>query len=877
MDWRGTSVIQKYTVVPKVPERLKPLLDIARNLWWVWSRNAVALFRRVDIDLWDECEHNPVQLLGSLDPERMLALSEDDAFLAHMESVADELKQYLASRTWYSRRQETSGDLEIAYFSAEFGIHECLPLYGGGLGILAGDHLKSSGELGLPLVGVGLCYQQGYNRQYLSSDGWQQELYPDNDFYNMPMTPMRDEDGEDVKIEVQILGRHVVARVWKIQVGRAVLYLLDTNLAVNDPDSRQITARLYGGDLEMRIRQEILLGIGGIRALYRLGHTPDVCHMNEGHSAFLALERIRMLMDRRQLSFEEAREALAASNVFTTHTPVPAGNDRFPPEMMENYFKDFVPQLGISMDTFLGLGRENPEDFSEDFCMTVLALRLAAYSNGVSELHGTISRRMWKRIWPAVPENEIPVAHITNGVHVHTWLSDEFGRLFDRYLGPRWQSDIADPRAWARVDEIPDSELWRAKERLRTRLVGFVRGRLHKQLERGGTTLRAKLRAAEEILDPDVLTIGFARRFATYKRANLILRDVERLKRILLDKDRPVQIVFSGKAHPQDHPGKEIIRQIVQLSRQEDFQHRIVFLEDYNMDIGRQLIQGVDVWLNTPLRPLEASGTSGMKSVLNGALTLSTLDGWWCEAYAGDNGWAIGNAEEHEDREYQDLTESTMLYDLLEQEVVALFYQRGPDDLPREWIARVKNSIRTCAPRFNTHRMVGEYFDRFYREAAAHSAMLTKDDFAVTKDLASWRREVAECWDECAILGVDANTSRELEVGSDLILSVRALLGRFPPEQVSVEVLFGTMDAAGEIAAGEPLPLDFTSAEGSVAVYTGAIPCQAPGRHAFAVRMVPFRSELPNKFTTGKVTWWSGSSAIPADSIHQRLSGATSK
>jgi starch phosphorylase len=857
-------VIQKYTVVPKVPDRLSPLLTIARNLWWVWNRNAVALFRRIDIDLWEECHHNPIQLLGTLHPERIAALADDEAFVAHMEGVAEELEQYLAAPTWYSRAFQDRSELRVAYFSAEFGLHECLPFYGGGLGILAGDHLKSSGELGVPLVGVGLCYQQGYNHQYLTTDGWQQELYPDNDFYNMPMTLLRDDQGKEVTVEVAVLGRRVTARIWKIRSGRTELNLLDTNLSCNHPDDREITARLYGGDLELRIRQEILLGIGGMRALHRIDYWPNVCHMNEGHSAFLGLERIRMLMQSARLTFDEAREGLAAGNVFTTHTPVPAGNDRFPAAMMEKYFKDYVPLLNLSMERFIGLGREDPTDTSEDFCMTVLALRLAAYSNGVSELHGKISRGMWKRIWPSVPESEIPISHITNGVHVHTWLSDEMGRLYERYLGPRWQADITDAKVWQRVDDIPDSELWRSKERLRGRLVSYVRHKLHQQLARAVTS-RAKRRAADELLDPESLTIGFARRFATYKRANLILRDPERFRRILLDKDRPVQFVFSGKAHPQDHPGKEIIRQISQLARSDELQHRIVFLEDYNMDIARQLVQGVDVWLNTPRRPLEASGTSGMKAVLNGGLTLSTLDGWWCEAYDGDNGWAIGDGEQPSDREHQDKTESTILYDLLEQEIIPLFYDRGPDGVPREWVARMKNSIRTCGPQFNTHRMLAEYLERFYLPASVHMSLLTKDDYLGARTLASWKKHVRDHWSETSIIATEADTSKELEVGNDLRLTVRVALGPFEPNEISVEVLYGTLDPQEEISANEPLPLSFVSREGSTAIFSGSIPCGEPGQHAFAVRMLPFRSELPNKFDTGKITWWSGNSGGPME------------
>jgi starch phosphorylase len=867
-------VIQKYTVVPRVPARLRPLLAVARNLWWIWNRNAVALFRRIDLDLWEHSGHNPILLLGTLHPARLRALVDDPAFLAHMDSVHDELEQYLASPTWYSRVYGAKLDTRIAYFSAEFGLHECLPLYSGGLGLLSGDHIKSCDELGLPLVGVGLCYQHGYARQYLSSDGWQHEFYPENDFYNLPLTLVRDADGQEVTAEVTVLGRRVDLRIWNLQVGRVSLFLLDSNVPSNDPQDRAITSRLYGGDLDTRIRQEIVLGIGGIRALHALGHEPTVCHMNEGHSAFLGLERIRLLMQRAGLTFAEAKEATAPASVFTTHTPVPAGNDRFPSDMIRSYFKDYVPLLRLSMDAFLGLGRENPEDAREDFCMTVLALRLASHSNGVSQLHGRISRRLWRRLWPAVPERELPITHITNGVHTHSWLSDELARLFERYLGPQWLDDPVNQTVWQRVEEIPDNELWRAKERLRDRLVSFVRQRLKRSL-RNVAAPNAKLMDADGVLDPEVLTIGFARRFATYKRATLILRDVARLKRLVHDRDRPVQLIFAGKAHPQDHPGKELIRHIAQLSKSDDFHRRVVFLEDYDIDVARHLVHGVDVWLNTPLRPLEASGTSGMKAAINGTLNLSILDGWWCEGYAGDNGWAIGNGEEHSDREYQDQTESTMLYDLLEKEVVPLFYRRGPDGVPREWIARMKSSIRTLCPRFNTNRMVEEYTERMYIPASIHAGMLQKDGHRGARSLAAWKDRVRQHWHEVSVLSVEADTSRELEIGSNLDLQVRVLLGSLAGDEVSVEVLYGPIDSQGEIVAGEALPMALGSTEGSVATFTGSIPCRAAGQHGFVVRVLPFRRELANKFETGLITWWSGNEAVPSEAVATRVSSAT--
>ncbi len=638
-----------FRVIPSLPASLERLRDLAYNLSWAWNHDAIDLFRRLDRDLWETTLHNPVLMLGTIRQERLEEVMADDGFMAHLERVGRDLDRYMQARnTWYSKNCPNGDGARIAYFSAEFGLTECLRIYSGGLGILAGDHLKSASDLGLPLVGVGLLYQQGYFRQYLNPDGWQQEQYPDNDFYNLPLTLERQLSGAPLTVEVEYPGRTVKAQVWRVQVGRVPLYLLDTNVEGNRPDDRDITDQLYGGDSDMRIRQEILLGIGGIRALEILGLRPTVCHMNEGHSAFLALERIRLLMQDCQLTFAEAREAAMAGNVFTTHTPVPAGIDRFHPDLIDQYFSGYYPRLGLSRHEFLGLGRMNPNDPNGYFCMAVLAMRLAYRINGVSQLHGRVSRQMWQEVWPQVPADEVPILGITNGIHPRSWISNDMAGLYDRYLGPRWSDRPADAKIWQQATRIPDEELWRTHERRRERLVTFARGRLRDHLEQQGGS-PSEIGHADEVLDPEALTIGFARRFATYKRATLLFRDLERLARILGDKDRPVQLIFAGKAHPQDNAGKELIRQIIHLARRQEFRNRIVFLEDYDMDVARYLVQGVDVWLNTPRRPHEASGTSGMKATANGGLNLSILDGWWDEGYTPDTGWAIGGGEEYRD------------------------------------------------------------------------------------------------------------------------------------------------------------------------------------------------------------------------------------
>jgi starch phosphorylase len=847
--------IRKFTVVPALPPRLEPLRRIAFNLWWSWDADAIALFRRLDRELWSRCGQNPVHMLGLIAQEHLERRQEDDGFVAHMERVAQALDDYMAETTWYDRWHGHEKSMKVAYFSAEYGVAESLPIYSGGLGVLAGDHLKSASDLGLPLVGVGLLYRQGYFRQYLNADGWQQERFPELDFYNMPIEKVRQPDGEPLRIQVQIGERTVTARIWRAQVGRVPLYLLDTNIEANDPRDREITARLYGGDLDMRIRQELLLGIGGLRALYALGIEPTVCHMNEGHSAFMALERARMLMHEDGVSFEDAQEATATGNVFTTHTPVPAGNDRFPPSLVRRYFEGYRQELGLSWDEFLGLGRENPANHDESFCMTVLAIKMADRSNGVSKLHGVVSRDMWKAIWPDLPVYEVPIYSITNGVHTKSWISGEMAQLLDRYLGPRWTRDPHDSSVWKRIDEIPSEELWRTHERRRERLVAFARRRLREQLGRRGSSPR-ELRLADEVLDPEALTIGFARRFAPYKRAVLLFRDVERLIRILSNRERPVQFLFAGKAHPADDRGKEFIRQIVHLIREGPLRRRVVFIEDYDIEIARYLVQGVDVWLNTPRRPLEASGTSGMKAAANGALNMSVLDGWWCEAYTGEVGWSIGQGEEYEDLEHQDDVESNAAYDLLEKEIIPLFYERSGDALPRKWIDRVKASMRSICPYFNTNRMVGDYAERCYRPAHRRAQALLADDLARARSLTEWKRRVRDNWGAIRIERVSDESERTMHVGDELRIHADVRLGGLSPEDVAVELYAGRLGPDDQMVEGHATRMQANGAHGDgLYTFEGVLSCRASGRHGYTVRILPRHEDLSHPYEMYVVKW----------------------
>ncbi|MFH1568003.1 MAG: alpha-glucan family phosphorylase, partial [Gemmatimonadota bacterium] len=676
--------ISTFRVVPDLPERLARLWDLSHNMWWTWSQETVRTLHELDAEGWRASGRNPLTFLSSLSQEQVVRLASDPHMADQIGRVLGLYDEYLTSPGWF-QRQCPDSKMRVAYFSLEFGLGESLPIYSGGLGVLAGDHLKSASDLGLPVVGVGLLYRQGYFRQVLNPDGWQLELYPE---LNQDQSPVRLEtypNGDPVVIEVSFPGGPVYARIWSVQVGRVPLYLLDANVQENSPEDRNLTAILYGGDREMRIRQEILLGIGGVRALEALGQRPTLCHMNEGHSAFLALERIRLVMEEHGLSFEAAREACAAGHIFTTHTPVAAGNDWFPAEMVERHLGQYRQELGLSHGELLGLGRTDPAAEHSDFCMTVLALRLSAHSNGVSRLHGEVSRRMWSSLWPRVAPREVPITHITNGVHTLSWISPHMAALLDRHLGDGWRRDPGDPTAWQGLQGIPEGELWGTRRTRRQTLVDYARYHLSNQFRRQGVP-QARAEQLLKGLDPEALTIGFARRFATYKRGSLVLRDTKRLAALLTAPGRPVQLLFAGKAHPHDHAGKELIRDIVSLSRRPPFAGRVFFLEDYDMNLARYLVQGCDVWLNNPRRPEEASGTSGMKAAINGGLQLSVLDGWWDEACDLHSGWTIGRGEVYEDLDYQDEVESAGLYDLLETEVIPLFYDRDAQGVPRGWL-----------------------------------------------------------------------------------------------------------------------------------------------------------------------------------------------
>ncbi|HQE91241.1 MAG TPA: alpha-glucan family phosphorylase [Anaerolineae bacterium] len=700
MDQAAPSSLQQ-----KLPPRLARLEELAYNLWWSWHRASRDLFKQLDRTLWTTTRHNPVRILQEIPPESLNELAKDPIFLRDFDAVLMEMdRDTHSSPQWYSKSP-------IAYLSAEFGLHASLPIYSGGLGGLSGDHAKEASDMGLPFVAVGFLYEQGYFRQRMDPNGWQEAIYPPLNTQEVAMRPVWDRDGERLLVPVKVGDRHIYLQVWEVLIGRTHLYLMDADVEQNAPWDRQLTARLYGGDRETRIQQEILLGIGGVQILRRLGIQPVVWHINEGHSAFMVLERAREFIAQ-GMSFEEAKARVRAGTIFTTHTPVAAGHDTFNFSLMDKYFYNCWPQLNLSREEFLKLGSHNMGD-GEAFNMTKLALEMAGRANGVSELHGEVSRHMWQSLWPGKSVDEVPIGQVTNGVHLASWTGEAMHRLYHRYVSPDWMAHQDDPLLWARVEEIPAERLWEAHIRLKRKMFSTIRERA-REARMQQATPPDQLLCSGIFLDPDALVIGFARRFATYKRANLIFRDMERLKALVHDRYRPVQFIFAGKAHPADDPGKLLLQQIYNIARSPEFGGRIAFVEDYDMHVSRYLTQGVDVWLNTPRKPMEASGTSGMKAAFNGILNLSILDGWWAEAYNGRNGWAINPGQTYADPNLQDDADANALYKLLEEQVVPLFYKRDRDDIPREWVTMMKEAIRTIGAHFSTRRMVQEYLNEYY-------------------------------------------------------------------------------------------------------------------------------------------------------------------
>lgn len=861
------ATIQRFDVEPRLPKVLEGLHTVAQNLWWSWHSDAVDLFIQLDPALWRSSRHNPAAMLKLVSQRRLDELADNAAYRDAIATTVANLEHHRGQPGWMQRNNIAGEDTQgtIAYFCAEFALTESLRIYSGGLGVLAGDHLKSASDLGLPLIAVGLLYRHGYFQQYLTPDGWQMEDRPRQDFGKLPVTPVVGDDGHPVRVSVRLPKRDVTVTVWRAEVGRIPLYLLDTDLPDNSIEDREITAQLYGGDMDMRIRQEVVLGIGGVRALEAIGIRPDVCHMNEGHSAFLALERIRRLIEDHNLPFDQARQQAMASHVFTTHTPVPAGIDRFPAELVRAYMADYHASLRLDMEGLLALGRDDVFNKDEPFSMATLAIRTSDWCNGVSALHGVVSRKMWQRIWPGVPEGEVPIGHVTNGVHAGTWLARPIAEALDPQAGSPGESAAlpgmpdAEAARFARIHNIPDGKLWAIHEDCRRKLIDFTK--------RDDPTRPARLgpvRHADNDLDPDALTIGFARRFATYKRGDLFLRDTDRLVRLLRDTDRPIQFIVAGKAHPADGGGKAIIQRIVRFTHEHGLAGRVVFLENYNMHVARYLVQGCDVWLNNPRRGMEASGTSGMKAALNGVLNCSILDGWWDEAYSPEVGWAIGYREEQVSPETADDIESRSLYSMLENTIVPMFYDRDAQGVPRQWVGMMKHCIETLGRDFNTGRMVGQYAEQFYLPAMRRQHALAQDGLAQSIARSHQKDRLRAAWPGVRFVEVRRDGDGPLSPGEPLRLSATVALGGLQPADVQVQALLGRIDDDGLMQQASCLGLNHTGEDNGLAHYALQQPTDVCGGFGVALRVVPGGELMQGVTEPGLIRWHGEPTLAPA-------------
>ena len=841
--------IREFVVRPALPPQLGRMQELANNILWAWEPPIRALFRRLEPALWKESGYNPVVMLGRISQATLEKMAADPRFIAQYQLACQRFDSHMNYP-----RATTDGKV-IAYFSAEYGLTECLPVYSGGLGILSGDHMKSASDLDLPLVGVGLLYQFGYFRQNLNADGWQQERYLENDFYSLPVQPTADENGKQISVTVDLPTGPVAIRLWKLAVGRAEIIFLGTNTPeITRPEDRSITSQLYGGDNDMRVRQEIVLGIGGMRALEALQYKPTVFHMNEGHSAFLALERIRLFMERQGLRFEEAVEATRVNNVFTTHTPVPAGIDLFDSGLMFHYFNTFCQNAKIEFDRFMALGRRNPKDPNEPLSMAILALNTSAYRNGVSKLHGEVSQEMWNDLWPTLPVAETPITWVTNGVHAPSWINGDLADLYDQYLEPDWRGRWHDRAMWKLVRDIPDEELLELHRRRKRRLIAFVRERQTASAARRKAAA-TEVRTSAEVLDPRALTIGFARRFATYKRATLLFRDVDRLRKILCHPERPVQIVIAGKAHPRDQPGKTFIREIAQLARDPQLWKHIVFVEDYDMKVARELVQGVDLWLNTPRRGEEACGTSGMKAGINGVLNLSVLDGWFDEAYEISGGWAIGDRERYS--EDQDGIHASNIYYLLENEIVPLYYGQSEGGLSSEWVRRMKESLMNLTPQFDARRMVDEYSRKLYDPSHSNWMWMEGGNFEEARSRARWNARVNDLWPEVQFVEMGPAPETPVMSGEPIRVRAQLNLAGLKPEDVRVECLIGPIGAGGNLENTEVIPMTGARVDGEMAVFEREIIPEQTGRLGYAIRVSPNHDDNPMTRPVTSLLKWS--------------------
>ena len=849
-------IFNKITVNPQLPKRINRLTEISNNLWWSWNTEFLRLLKRIDGDLWETCNKNPVKFLKHVSQEKLEEVEDDIAFLREYDKIVDNFDSYMESKdTWFSQKYpENKNDL-IAYFSAEYGLDQTIAIYSGGLGILSGDHLKSASDLGIPLVAVGLMYKNGYFHQKIDKNGVQHPEYKDLNISDLPIKTVKDADGNEFITYIKFPKRKIYLKVWEIDVGRVKLYLLDSDIDKNNVEDRDTTARLYGGDQEMRIRQEIILGMGGVNTLKKLGYNPTVYHMNEGHSAFLNLELIKDTIKEKEVSFEIARDIVSSKTVFTTHTPVPAGNDIFPIGLVEKYFKEFWPRLGLTREEFLKLGMKPVENLEHGFNMGILALKIAGKKNGVSKLHGEVSRELFADVWPHIAPSESPITYVTNGIHTCTWLAPKLKDLYNKYLIPYWQDNIYDDEVWKKINNIPDEKLWEVHMERKRKLIALIKENLSTRLRREGVSYDAVSEAIAN-LHPETLMIGFARRFATYKRATLIFKDLERITQILNNTNKPVVLIFAGKAHPADKEGADLIKYIHEVSMMPQFKGKIFILENYSIEISRYLVSGVDVWLNNPRRPMEASGTSGQKASVNGVINFSVLDGWWAEGYTQSNGWTIGTNAEYDSYEAQDVADSQSMYHTLEEKIIPTYYEKDKNGISKKWIEIMKNSIVTTGGKYSTSRMLVDYTNQYYIPLCN----LTKKYYENMDNVAefnSWKKDLYINWKDIKITQTNNLDNITIDAGNNIDVSCEVELPNIDVENVTVEVYYGKILENGivEDVSIIPMKLEEQDEANKKYYFSAKLELTTGGNYGYTFRVMPKHEMLLEPANLDLVKW----------------------
>lgn len=850
-------MFNRITVNPQLPKRINRLTEIANNLWWSWNTEVLKLFKEIDIDLWEKVDKNPVKFLKLISQEKLEQAAINQAILKQYDKIVNDFDGYMNSKnTWFAKKYPNEKNDVIAYFSAEYGLDETVPIYSGGLGILSGDHLKSASDLGVPLVAVGLLYKNGYFHQKIDKFGNQQSIYKDIDLMHLPISPVKDEKGDELKVLLKLPGKNLYLKVWQINVGRVKLYLLDSDIPENtDEMYRNITLRLYGGDQEMRIQQEIVLGMGGVNLLRTLGLDPNIYHMNEGHSSFLLIEVIKNIIKEKKVSFDIAKDITSAKTVFTTHTPVPAGNDIFPMNLIEKYFKGYWTKLGIDKDTFLHLGTKPNDSLEAGFNMGILALKIAGKKNGVSKLHGAVSRELFGDVWPEIAPNESPITYITNGIHTCTWLAPNLKELYNKYLIPYWQDSIQIQDTWKKIDNIPDEKLWSEHLKRKEKLLNLVKENVTNRMRANGVSYE-EINEIVSKLNPNALTIGFARRFATYKRATLIFRDLERITQILNNENRPVQLIFAGKAHPADKEGQDLIRYIHEISMKPQFKGKIFVLENYNIGIARYLVSGVDVWLNNPRRPMEASGTSGQKASVNGVINFSVLDGWWAEGYDSKNGWTIGTNDEYESYEIQDDADSTSIYNVLEKKIIPTYYDKDKNGISSKWLRIMKNSIISTGGRYSTSRMVSDYTDKLYMPLINLTDKYYKD-LSNVADLNEWKSKMLINWDKIKIEQINNLDNISIDAGNKIEVNCKVTLPDISAENITVEVYAGRITENGRIEDIVVIPMDLAEANDETReyLYKAKLELSTGGSYGYTFRVMPRHNMILDPENLNLIKW----------------------